>query len=1055
MLESRQIEQMLFKLNRLVETTEKLLFEKVDEIEVKAYHTKERLHSIPDRKLFKECPKGSSFEGEETFAWFVADYVIPERLKDKKLFVKPLIDGYEGFLFVNEVPYGSFTNKINRGGHGNHYCDMFTAKAVPGEKFELATEYYSHHYVAGTSPFEDNPDEKYVITYSGMDICVKNERIWDFYFDLYIATQIAEYMDNNIFRKSDVINALKKVHEIVYYDIENIDREVFYASCDKADKILKEVLAVKNSESAPYAGLVGHSHMDTAWLWTKKETLKKCARTYANTVSLMDQYPDYTFIQSSSYHLDIIKRNYPALFEKVKEKILEGRYEPNGGVWVECDCNIPTGEAMVRQFVWGQRYTKENFNYLSDSFWLPDTFGYSAALPQIMRKCGIKYFQTTKIAWCDTTKFPHDTFIWKGIDGTEVLAHFNRSHVWPDPKCFLEDVVSDNGIVDKKVTDRRLISYGFGDGGGGPEFEMIEIANRMQDCDGLPKTKHTTVSKFMNELEESINDPSVYTGELYLELHRGTLTNKHEIKRNNRKAEIALHNLEYLTVRNAQKDDVVASNANIRPRVAELLVNQFHDILPGTCIGSAHDECFEEIGNMLRESGKEIKRLIGTAYDALQDENDKNYKGKEIFVKVENTLSFKRNMPIYIPVVKGYVPGEEYVSQTIQDIDSKEYYVISGMDIPAYGSSCVRLVKNNAGTSEKNIKNGSLFEYSNRKLVSPLLEITFDENGFISSCIDRTARRELRGKGEPLNTFLLAEDVPNDYDNWNIDADIECKLKPVAELLSEQVIADGKCEFRIRRKYRLTEKSSLIQDMIVYTDRKEIIFDTVMDWQDDHRFLKVAFDTDVNSEYARCETQFGCVKRPTTRNTAEQKAKFEVSTHKYTDISEPGYGVSVLNDCKYGISVKGGNLRLSLHKGGNRPDVRGDKGVHKVVYAFLPHEGGFSAENVILPAYELNYRVLSNVCEIKPVTIDSFAKTDTNNVIIETIKPAEDNCNGFIIRAYEAEGTYTNTKITFSFDAKKIIETDMLENECGEYVKGKSFETSFHPFEIKTYKVMY
>ncbi|MCR5824438.1 MAG: alpha-mannosidase [Lachnospiraceae bacterium] len=1042
MLERGQTEQMLFKLRRLVNTTEGLLFTKVDEVSARAFHTRERLCSVPDRGLFKDCPKGSSFEGEESFVWFITDYVVPERLAGKKLFVKPLIDGYEGFLFVNGIPYGSFTNKLSRGGHGNHYCDMFVKNSAAGEKIELAAEYYAHHYVAGTSPFENNRDERFVINYSGMDICVKNERIWDFHFNLQIAVQIADHMTSNVYRQGDVVNALKKVHEIVYYDLENTDPETFYAACDEANLILKKVLSEKNSGSAPYAGLVGHSHMDTAWLWTKKETLKKCARTYANTVTLMDQYPDYTFIQSSAYHIDIIKKNYPSLFERMKEKILEGRYEPNGGVWVECDCNIPTGEAMVRQFVWGQKFTKENFGYLSDAFWLPDTFGYSAALPQIMKKCGIRYFLTTKIAWNDTTEFPYDSFIWRGIDGSSVLAHFNRTHVWPDPVNLLGNVTK--GIKDPRVSDRRLVSYGFGDGGGGPEFEMIEIAERLKDCEGLPRTEHTTVSDFMKGLEENITEPSVYTGELYLELHRGTLTNKHEIKRNNRKAEIALHDLEYLTVKNAVKNDIVASDEKIRPRVAELLVNQFHDILPGTCIGSAHDECFEEIGHMLKESKAEIERLAGA--DVETGDRD------ELYVNIENTLSFDRHDPVYIKAVKGYAPDSGYRSQKTEDIDGNEVYVITGLTVPAYAGTSVKLVR-----SEKKEEKGNVFSFENHRLITPLLDITFDENGFLCSCIDREENRELRGEGDPLNTFLLAEDVPVEYDNWNVDADLECKMKPAAKLISEELVSVGDCECRIRRNYRLTEKSSLKQDMIVYADRKEIVFDTVMDWQDDHRFLKVAFDTNAVSEYARCETQFGCVKRPTTRNTAEQKAKFEVSTHKYTDISEPGYGVAVLNDCKYGISVMDGCLRLSLHKGGNRPDVRGDKGLHKVTYAFLPHSGGFSAEKVILPAYELNYLPVTVLSESELAEREktSLVRTDRPNVIVETVKPAEENRKGFVIRVYEAEGTFTNARISLNFKAKGISETDMLENVISSVGSGENFTSAFKPFEIKTFRIDY
>lgn len=1034
MMTDRQIERMLSKLVRLEETLGQLLFVPVDEISMEAFHTQEQYHEIPLKENFKPCEKGSLFQGEGSYCWFRGSYTVPERLAGKTLFIYPKIEGYEGLLWVNGKPYGNFTNKISRGGHGNHYCDMLKLDVTAKENIEIAIEYYAHHFVIGTQPFENNTEEKFEIIYNGAQICVKNEEIWDVYFNLYIANQMAAYLEDNSFRRADIINTLKKVHEIVYYDYDNCDKEEFIGALKAANVLLKEILEDKNAASAPYAGLIGHSHMDTAWLWNKKETLKKCARTYANQISLMDQYPDYKFIQSSAYHSAIIKDHYPELFEEIRKKVAEGKYEPNGGVWVECDCNIPSGESIIRQFLWGQRFTRENFNYTSDCFWLPDTFGYSAALPQIMQGCGVKYFLTTKISWCDTTEFPYDTFYWKGIDGSKVFVHFNRTHTWPDPKNLMESIVNGghSSLHEKNVNDKRLIAYGLGDGGGGPEFEMIEIAERIPDVDGIPSTGHTSVSNFMHQLEETSVDPSVYQGELYLELHRGTLTNQHTIKRNNRMAEIALRNLEYLTVRDAVKKGDIASDEKIRPLMYDLLVNQFHDILPGTCIPSAHDESYAEMDRVLTGAKQCTREILATD-------------GEKDTYTVLNTLSFERNDPVYLNYVEGYIVKGDYKQQVITDLNGEKKLVVLGVSVPAFSGITLTMVPGK-------IPEESAFEYEKDTLKTPYITVSFDQKGYMSSFIDREAERELKGEGYAFNTFLVAEEVSSEYDNWDLDSDAMCRFKDCAKLISREIVANGAVEFRIRSEYQLTHKSSLKQDMIFYSDRKEVVFETVMNWQDNHHFLKTAFDTTIFTDVARQEVQFGYIKRPTTRNTAHEKAKFEVSNHKYTDLSETRYGAALLNDCKYGISVKDSSMWLSLHKGGCRPDYRGDKGVHYCSYAFYPHAEGFGANSVIKPSYMFN---------MKPVITtgrwqnDGLLSVDADNIIVETIKPAEDNERAFIVRMYEAEGTRTKAKLTFVPEIKKLALTNMLEEVIEELPLHKDSVLTFGAFEIKTMKVSY
>lgn len=1040
MYTDRQIDRMLGKLQRLEEMLEPGLFRKVDTVPMGAFPTDGSHHSVPADECFEACEDGAVFEGEGIYCWFKGTYQVPDVLNGKNLFLYPKIEGYEGLLWVNGKPYGNFASKIIVGSHGNHYCDLLRQGAHAGEKIEIALEYYANHYLKGTQPFKNNEQQPFEIIYHPVEICLKDEELAEFYFDLKVVNGMVRALGEDSFRRAGFVRALIEIHEFISYDFDNEEEEVFREQIRRADQILKKVLKDRNAASAPYAGLIGHSHMDTAWLWHRGETEKKCARTYANQMNLMDQYPEYTFVQSSAYHSDIIKRLYPELFEDIKKRVAEGRYEPNGGVWIECDCNIPSGEYMIRQFVWGQRFTRENFGYTSDAFWLPDTFGYSASLPQIMQGCRIKYFLTTKMSWNDTNVFPYDTFYWKGIDGSRVLVHFNRTHVWPDPATMKENVLEcgSNTIKERAVSDMRLISYGFGDGGGGPEFGMIEVARRLEDLEGMPRTSHTTVSRFMNELEQRVVSPSVYNGELYLELHRGTLTNQHVIKRNNRKAEFALRDLEYVTVWDAIGRGEAASAEQIDPLTNELLINQFHDILPGTCIPRAHDEAIEAVAHILEEAGRRTGSLLAA-----------RARKRPETITVVNTLSFERSDVLYLPFRGLYVKGG-YSQQVIEDMNGVRKLAVSGVTIPAFGSRVLEL------TGEYREEN-SVFSRKGRILETPMEKVEFNEKGFMESLIDKRNGRELRGEGYALNTLLMAEDVSLGWDNWDVDADLECKFRDSAVLLSSEVVADGAVEYRIRNRYRLSGKSTLVQDVIFYGDSPDVVFETRMDWQEEHRFLKTAFDTSIHADYASQEVQFGFIRRVTNRNTSIEKAKFEVSNHKYTDLSESRYGVAVLNDCKYGISVLDGQMRLSLHKGGCRPDYRGDKGVHECIYALRPHPGSLSAGEVVRPAYLLNEKPL--IVE-GSLFMESLMEVGTDHVIVETVKPLEQGENSlgeraFVLRLYEAEGAADTVTLRFGIPVKGLAITNMLEEVQKDCGAAQELVLSFRAFEIKTVKVSY
>ncbi|MDR3167872.1 MAG: glycosyl hydrolase-related protein [Treponema sp.] len=1043
MISTKQIERTVRKLARLCTTLEDRLFTKVDEIPARWYRTDLRLHHVPDRSLFTDCPPDAEWGGEGAYCWLRGTYTPGPQLTGRRLYLYPRATGNEGMLWVDGRPFGIFTTrKPPDGSRGNHYCDLLTLKAEAGKSLDVALEFYAGHENIGTMPLVTET-RTYTYRVGSLDVCVRDELIADVLFDLRVVVEMEAALDPASFRRADVLNALMGIHEAVYYDPDNVEEEFFREGLRQAQVFLKEILRAKNAPGGPWVGLIGHSHMDTAWLWPICETVKKCARTYANQLSLMEQYPEYLFVQSSAYHSEMIRRNYPDLFEGIRQKVREGRYEPNGGIWVECDCNLVSGESMARQFIWGQRYTRKFFNYTADTFWLPDTFGYSAAIPQIMHLAGVRYFLTTKMSWNDTNKFPYDTFYWQGLDGTRVLTHLNQSHLWPGPVNLMEYMVTGKRTGDcvreKTVSRQKLFSFGYGDGGGGPQFEMLEIARRVADIDGLPRTAYTTVSAFMRDLEQRVHNPSVYAGELYLELHRGTLTNQHEIKRNNRLAEIALHDLEYLSVRQAMAAGLPASGELIHPLTETLLVNQFHDILPGTCLPVVHERSITETTALItqaRSAAADLLRDPGTAAEGV--------------VTVVNTLSFPRNDVVYLDEGEYRLP-EGARQQRVDSLSQGPRTVVGGLQIePFSGLPLVRLKAGSAAPQENG--NTGPFSYTGKVLETPFARVSFGEKGTIDSFLDKTAcNRELRGEGYPLGTFLMAEDVPLIYDNWDVDADIECKYRDCTRLLERVVVSAGSVEFRIRSKYRLSSKSTLEQDMVFYADSPLVLFETKIDWQDHHRFLKAAFDTSVRTVEARHEIQFGFIRRSVFRNTDMEKAKFEVSNHKYTDLSESRYGITILNDCKYGISVYQGQMRLSLHKGGNRPDYRGDLGQHWCNYGFLPHQGGFSAETVVRPAYTFNYKYLIGEGRCK---MPSLLQVEAPTVIAEAVKPCEDPQAAFIVRLYECEGSQTNTPV-FIPGVREITETNLLEEATAPPVPGERIDLNFRPFEIKTLRVCY
>lgn len=1022
------------KVKRIYGEYRKLLYKKVSELpcEISVIPAPENtpearseFQTEVPKSGWKKADSGDVWGEEFGYAWIRSKYTVPKELEGKKLLLKPNTGLVEGLLFLNGKASGIFDVCPDIPCDFRlHEVQPLTLDAKGGEDFEIAIEIYAGHKVLGTLPYANGEVDKwsfypadFIHTFHSLDIVECDETVAEFLILHRTVAQILDCYEENTAMHAAATNAFCEIFKIIPLLPCEIKFD-FHPALKKANEILKAVTSRKSSEGEElgYVGLIGHSHLDTAWLWPVRETLHKAARTFSNALRLMEVYPDYHFIQSSVVYIDWMKKYYPDIYEGIKKRTAEGRWEPNGGAFVECDNNMPSGEYIIRQFLLGQRYTKENLNYMADCFWQPDTFGYSAAIPQILKGCGIKYFLTTKLSWNEANTFPHDSFIWKGIDGTEVLTHFNITHVYPDVKDIKNNAL--NSVKHPEVSNMKLLSYGFGDGGGGPSYSMLESEKAIKNMAGMPKLESTTVSRFMNRLENTAKNLPVFSGELYLELHRGTLTQMHEIKRTNRMLEKAIHNYELLSV------ILDSSNEELRNRTLKtLLTNQFHDILPGTCIADAHDVAIYENKKAIEDLASGMASL---------------FKGDKSVKSVCNTLSFERNDQIILKNTD-FIPDNAIV-QEYTDVYGDKCRAVSGITLPAFSITSLK-----SGTSKSA---ECPFKVEGEKISTPFADIIMENGRFVSYKTKR-GFEVVSDASIPLNTLYYGEDIPSVWDNWDIDYDQSQKMNPIPQFVSSEIVSIGALQLRIRVKFQF-DSSQLSQDIVFYSDNPRIDFESAVDWNSPHSLLKVGFKVNVLSDTARFETQFGNIKRPTHENYPTDKTQFEVCNHKWTDISDTRFGVAILNDCKYGISVNGNDMRLTLHKGGTHPDPRGDKGIHKFTYSLLVHETAFSTEAVIKPAYLLNYPVLVFDGSAGCNSFGSLLSVDADNIIIETVKPAEDG-NGFIARVYETEGSYTMCNMAFDSAIKTVFKTDMLEyNDEVMNTADNGLALEFKPFEIKT-----
>jgi alpha-mannosidase len=776
--------------------------------------------------------------------------------------------------------------------------------------------------------------------------------------------------------------------------------------------ILEGLLAVRNGEVTHELSAVGHAHIDTAWLWPIEETRRKCQRTFATVVGLMDDYPDFLFAASQACQYALIEETDPDLFERIRAKVAAGQWIVVGGSWVEPDCNLPSGESITRQFLYGQRYFERTFGARSNLFWNPDVFGYAGQLPQLMRAAGMTRFLTQKLSWNRFTSPPHHSFRWRGIDGSEVITHFPPADTYNGVATVEELRYHGANYKDADRSVDGLYLFGHGDGGGGPNAGMIETLRRTRDLQGAPRAVMRGPDGFFDRLETAAADLAAVEGELYFEYHRGTYTSQAEVKRLNRLIEGRLQSLDFL----AAACDLAGLPAPGRDAVEALwrvlLVNQFHDILPGSSITAVYERTHRELRRLADDTEARIQDLLASltrgegAADAPTPVNTLGFPRAEVVLD-------PRGEPRYIvaaPFAAGHIaPLDETVSLTRE------------------GGGDIRL------------ENGRL-------------TAILTAGGALRSLIHHASGRE--ALAAEANRIVLFDDRPTNYEAWDIDPFALETAKDAPAAHEAAVLAEGPLRAEVRFHRRLGKASAMTQVVRLDAGSDHLEFDTSLDWRERRTLVKAVFPIACRSRSATYETMFGAVERPTHANTDADLAMYEVPGHRWADLSEPGFGVSLLSDARYGFSVFGGQMALSLIRGPMIPDPTADMGEHRFRYALYPHAADWRAAGAVAHAARFN-RPLQWLAGAPAAILEtSLVTAAPSSVVIDTIKPAEDG-EGWVVRLYESHGGHAQAELFFGVPVAEAWLSNTLEDRLALLpVRAGGCALTLHGFQIVTLRLI-
>ena len=1017
------------RLNHWQRTIQQDFYVPVQPIEFEGFVTMEQLTPEATAKgQFAPIPEGFVWGRTWEYMWVRATVVIPEECAGQMV-VMDLNLGGEATLFVNGSAFGTRRAEWVETPHHYKVDNILTEHALPGERFELLFEVYAGHYFPDAGGCATGP----VLPGSYLDPKTEGRRtamgrntfgIWQedayqLWLDVSTLHMLMNELPDTSLRAAKVADGLEKYTLLV--DFEQ-PREARLADYRRARKALAPLLTSANGATMPRMSAVGNSHLDLAWLWPMQETERKTARTFAQQLRLLEKYPEYRYIQSQPAAYEMCRKRYPELYERICGAISRGQWIADGAMYVEPDTNMPSGEALVRQVLHGKRYYKDAFGLESRVLWLPDTFGYTAALPQILRKCHVDYLVTQKIFWSynDADRFPYHYFNWVGMDGSRVTSFLPTSYTYrTDPKEICQ--IWKNRVQARDL-DEFLVPFGYGDGGGGPCRDHIEYALRARDLEGMPRVSMESPVEFFDRLADEGGPRNSWTGELYFSAHRGTFTSQAAVKKNNRRSECAMHDMEFWGATAMSRGGSYPIKDADR-LWKQLLLMQFHDILPGSSIARVYQEA-----NAAHEALQQEARALAEGFRSMLTQHGAGF-------TLFNSLGFDRTEVIDLP--EEFAQGAQTLEGAPVPVDGRKALVT----IPAAGwVSIVPGKKQEAPVARAELTVGGAV------LENEHVRVEIDRQGRIVSF--RTAEgRELAAS--PMNELHLYKDVPRLFDAWDIDSNYteqEIPLEGDAELSVE--CAEGlAAAVRIRRNI---SNSAFEQSIRLNAHENTVHFDTTVDWHELHRLLKVSFPTTVLAENALHEMQFGYVERPTHRSRRYDQDRYEVCNHRYTALTDQGHGCAVLNDCKYGVSTEGSTISLTLLRAAASPEMQADNGVHRFTYAFEAWEGAFKDAPVVRDGLRLNYPVTAAEGTAPAC---SLFRVDAPNIILDTVKPAEDGSGDIILRLYESKKCDTAFTLAASLPVTYAALCDMLENPETELTPGADLPLHVTPFEVITLRL--
>ena len=953
---------------------------------------------------FREIREGERWGGPDATAWFEGKVTIPRELGGKEVYFQMLTPA--------EVIVSS-GGRLLDGLDPNRMRFLLTQGAEPGESFSLVMEAYTR----------SKPDDDRNPRAAALRGCVQvfappvlvriNHAVQGLVYDLrviyltafgnHIKEDIRQYLQNkvrNILRLIPPLDAAREAWTAALPALRAyIDKDVYGAGHSFA----------KEGRLA----CVSHSHLDIAYFWRTRQTVQKNARTVLIQLNLMDRYPEFSYAHSQAWAYEMLELYYPSLFERVKQRIAEGRWEIVGAMYVEPDCNVVCAESLIRQVLCGKRYFQEKFGVEVENCWLPDVFGNSAVLPQILRKSGVRYFVSNKMStWNDTNRFPHNHFIWRGVDGSEVFACVPPVHfiTWMDPNQAAEHW---EALQDKERVEESLQMYGYGDGGSGASDEMLEYFHRQQKLPGIPVQRLTTAAEFLSRNFNDSADLAVWEGDLYLEMHRGTFTNKAVLKKQNRRGEIALGALEALCV-SASAEGMAYPGEEIRRLWKILMLNQFHDILPGSHTAPVTRDAVEDYRGLFEG----VERLKDEALSYLTEREDGAWSLYNHSGCCRSGVAYCREGALGLPPG---LPQQEMIRPDGGKVLGAAYEGAEPFSASALEDVCPAL-----GKGAADFKESRPLKASAEGLESPWFSVGFDGQGRITGIYDKTHRRMLNQPGTVLNEWQLFEDRPGRYSAWDIVERFEDRLIDCGNWCRPTVVEEGPLSAAIRWERSFGE-SRAVQIIRVFLGQRRVEFDCFVDWRERETLLKTAFPLDMHAPFYSCDNSAGFTMYENHRNTSWQKARFEVPCGRWVNLSEGYFGAALVNDGKYGVDVRGGQIRLSLLRSSIRPDARSDLGEHRFRYALVTHNGRGEAAALLNEAREIN-EPLELLRGFRAVSIRSVLRAEPSERIVSlALKQAEDGGGDIIYRGVEYSGTAAEVVLHLGFDAREVFLTDMME----------------------------